>query len=369
MRTPRTLLAVFLVALCTTGQEKITARQAKMDSVYGADVKVTDSKGTVTEVPDAAIDYVHDNIFWAAAARPSHQDVKNSSGAELPPLFMAPDFRFSQIDTICVASAIDLRPDKTEPLNLSGRGPSVFLYGRPWNADTALAETFEGIGYKTVSCNPVSGTLEDLKTPSDEWLRKLEFGQSSWLFILAVEEAGTRYDAHGLIGNMGGDAVVSGYLFEKRAEGVSLVWRDKVVGVPAAYGKLYGQKERVKLLESEYAIADGINHLLVKFETRHKEIGNLSLWEIHAQTFDVTCNVLWTALNDALKDPENYEILQIDSSDMMAIYGVGKFKLVDFAILKSKESTCAMQIIETIHQPLRNPVGDLIKHVQASLSK
>jgi len=54
--------------------------------------------------------------FWVPAAWPKDRwEVP-------PPLFMAPEFRFSQIDTICVAPAIDLRADKTEPLNLSGPG-------------------------------------------------------------------------------------------------------------------------------------------------------------------------------------------------------------------------------------------------------
>ena len=57
--------------------------------------------------------------FWAPAAWP--KDTK----AEKEPIFMAPGLDFSQIDTICIAPTIDLRPDKTQPLLLSGPSPHV----------------------------------------------------------------------------------------------------------------------------------------------------------------------------------------------------------------------------------------------------
>ena len=41
------------------------------------------------------------------------------------PLFKAPEFRFSQVDTICVAPTIDVRPNDTQPLLLSGPNRSV----------------------------------------------------------------------------------------------------------------------------------------------------------------------------------------------------------------------------------------------------
>ena len=150
-------------------------------------------------------------FLWSPAAFPKEK-------VEPLPLFMDPEFRFSQVGTICLAPALDLRPDKSTPLSVSEQGPRL-NFQHIQSANQVMADIFKRIGYETGECNPVSATLSDLKAPSETWLRTLDFGQSSWLFIFAVEDVAT-------IGWSHVHAVVSGLLFEKRGASVRLVWRD-----------------------------------------------------------------------------------------------------------------------------------------------
>jgi hypothetical protein len=297
------------------------------------------------------------------------------------PIFMAPAFHFSDIDRICTAPTIDLRSDKDEPLLLSGSPPSSgFLRARHEAADDVLAHVLTGIGYETVHCNPVSAILDDLQAPPDSWLRKLDFGESRWLFIVAVEfvstPSGTSRRSIGL-----SHAVVSGYLFAKRADGAGLVWRDKVVGGDTnAVGGMWlgGSKSGVELVESERAIADGIVRLLGKFETRKKSMRRID-WNYapsrsETEDFDVTCSVLWAALNDTLKTSGKYEVIQIDNLDMMAIYTMGykSERRADSALLAAAEhDQCSMEVTDSPHQYKfgEENIKTLSKRVREALSK
>jgi uncharacterized protein (DUF1330 family) len=292
---------------------------------------------------------------------------------------MAPDFRFSQIDTICVPPVIDLRPNTSQRLALSGPNPSNHFLGVSHvTADEALANWFKHLGYKTVRCSQADATLDDLKTPSAAWMRTLDFGDSRWLFIVAVEYVSTPYgNLSRILGASTGlsHAVVSGYIFHKQADGGRLVWRDKVVGADfnRAGGQLLGRKGEVKLIESEYAIDWGVKILLAKFETRNKEIRLYENDKTQTEVFDVTCNMLWTALKDTLKSSGRYEIIQIDDSDMMAIYDMGSKERdrMDDAILRPEDNRCSMEITEAPHQ-YRLGVNDtksLSQRVHAALSK
>lgn len=296
--------------------------------------------------------------LWVPAARAKDRKEQKE------PLFMAQGFQFSQIDTICVAPTIDLRPDTTQPLYL----------GR--SSDFVLADLFKKLGYKTVHCNPVNVVLDDLTTPSDAWMRKLDFGESRWLFILAVEYTSTPYGRFGM--SMSAcHAVVSGYLFDKQAAGIKLVWRDKVVGSdndPTEWGPdpIFINKAQSKALQSERAVAFGAKLILAKFETRKGRIGFLGELT-RTETFDVTCQVLWTALNDTLKNSGYYDIIQIDTSDMMAIYAIGeKFgHRMDDTILRPKDNGCSMQITIPPREwaLTQNDAKSLSQRVHAVLSK
>ena len=225
-----------------------------------------------------------------------------------------------------------------------------------------------------MSCNPVDATLDELKTLPDAWLCKLDFGQSRWLFILAVEDIGTKASWAGTGG--AGYAVVSGYLFDKQAAGDKLVWRDRRVGRPCngfeGCKQLVGGKEETKLIESEISINDGARRLLATFETRNKRIQEYGREKVEA--FNITCNMLWTALNDALRNSGKYETLGIYDSDRMFVYAVHQGKIVTvgyrrigYIRLESDNNGCAMQITDTFPQRFLNDAGDLIKRVRESL--
>jgi hypothetical protein len=298
-------------------------------------------------------------------------------GEQRGPVFMAPDFQFSQIDTICIAPPIDLRADKTEPLYLSASGGKAphLLGERPITADVAVANWFNHLGYPTVGCNSVD-PLDDLRAPSDAWLSKLDFGQSRWLFILAVEYFSTPYGkSEALFGSQTNrsHAVVSGYLFAKQAAGGKLVWRDKVVGTDydPMGGSMMGRKSGVKGVESEQAIAIGVKILLSKFETRNKDIRLPD--KTYLEPFDVNCSALWPALNDVLKNSGKYDIIQIDDPDKMAIYsmGVKSEHRMDDAILRPNDNGCSMEITPAPSPRAMGPsdVKSLSQHVHAVLSK
>lgn len=327
--------------------------------------------------------------FWAPAAWP--KDTK----AEKEPIFMAPGLDFSQIDTICIAPTIDLRLDKTQPLLLSGPSPHVSSWSGkvpPISADDAIAGALKFFGYKTASCSLVIATLDDLKAPSDGWLRKLDFGDSQWLFVLAVEYVKTPYREHSNLWSRNGQAmgkshaVVSGYLFEKQPVGCRLVWRDKIIGVD------YGGREAkyvdaneagMELTQSEQAIKIGVDSILSGFDKRKKRV-----WYFHDNTeteiFDVTCHAVWAALKDTFKNPGMYEIIQSDDADMTLVYAhivadqhevyAAAQNRMEYAALRPRGNECSMQITGAGIASLGNSGnrGDarwLTERVRAALSK
>ena len=158
---------------------------------------------------------------------------KEKDSVEPAPVFMDPDFHFSQVSTICLAPGLDLRADKTEQLFLSERGPGPG-FEHSASADQYMAGVFGWMGYQTTECRPVTATLADLRAPSEEWLRSLDFGQSNWLFVLAVEDVRAKCGWIVGAGGMWGEtcALVSGVLFEKRSDAVRMVWRDRVAARP-----------------------------------------------------------------------------------------------------------------------------------------
>jgi hypothetical protein len=239
-------------------------------------------------------------LFSGLAARSQPQRVKNVQ------LYVAPGFQFSQIDTICITHPIDLRTDRTERIYLSGDdpAPNVKLGTRTgsfqpiidsekhsYSIQSRLALDFNKRGYDTVNCKPVNATLDDLKEPNESWIRKLDFGESRWLFLLAVEDATGTYNVKsnrvplGLMtggltnANYGrGSAFVSGYLFDKQS--ASLVWSSKEVCnrcVGGYKGEYKGSNAGAEFMERQEALLWAISGsfgLLDKFEKRKKHHEN-----------------------------------------------------------------------------------------------
>lgn len=310
--------------------------------------------------------------FFGSAAWPKHRTEQRG------PIFMAPGFSFGQIDTVCLAPPIDLRSDKTNPL-YGGLGTAP--------ADVALAKCFNRIGYPTVGCNPITATLDDLKSPSDAWLNKLDFGTSRWLFILYIEyfEPASYWKFSGSRRGVPAgaeNAVVSGCLFGKEGAGAKLLWRDRVVGTPSiapVEGTSVVPGFEVQVYESGHSINTGIETLLAKFEPRGRWKG-LRTPPTHTEDFDVACDVLWRTLNQVLKDSGRYDVMQTDDTDRMASYTIKHSKspwtvsaeFASDAILRPSGSGCSMEITPAPSRAAAAGAGDaksLFHRVRESLSR
>jgi len=308
-------------------------------------------------------------LFWSPLAFPKDKDKEMT---ERLPLFMDPEFQFSQVQTICLAPTLDLRTDKSLPL---------------FSIDTA--DRFKDMGHQTAKCDPVGGTLSlsDLTAPSGAILQKLDFGQSSWLFILAVEAV---EDAHKTTHTWSDVfTVVSGFLFEKNVDTVRLVWWNRAIGSSGDVnfpGLFWESNQKVREANRSTdigrSVGIGVNRLLAPFEPPSKKHPAL-YFAVHEDNFGESCDAVWTALKDALgHDPKKYNAALLDDANRMALYRVGHKKLPgilydeDDVVLKAQQGGCEMQIQLTTslhfgHHPtiLDDNWKDLIKHMRASLSK
>lgn len=94
----------------------------------------------------------------------------------------------------------------------------------------------------------------------------------------------------------------------------------------------------------------------------------------HKETFNVSCNELWRALKDTLRNSGKYGIIGIDNAEMTASYNIGgnlTGKRINSAVLNSKDNgaSCEMQIQTAYSGLANNDAGDLKKRVEASLAK
>jgi hypothetical protein len=94
----------------------------------------------------------------------------------------------------------------------------------------------------------------------------------------------------------------------------------------------------------------------------------------HKENYNVSCNELWRALKDALRNSGKYGIIAIDNDEMTASYNIGgnlTGKRVNSAVLNSKDNGagCEMQIQTAYSGLVNNDAGDLKKRVDDSLAK
>jgi hypothetical protein len=306
-------------------------------------------------------------ILWSP---PIHS--KEKELVEPVPLFMAPDFEFKQIDSICLAPALDLRLDKTAAFSLSESGPR-FNFSRIATADRALAGAFKGQGYGTSGCASVSATLEELRSPSDTWMRSLNFGKSNWLFVVGVESVNS--DAAWRLGG-NGYAVVSGFLFEKQAGSARLAWRDRALGV--FHQGVTGSKQALENGEDHLAVNIGIWRLISKFERRSR--GRPAGFVVDYENFDSPCDQVWNVLKDELRsDLKKYGGVRgvfLDETDKMALYTMYHITNPggheDHVVLRNHDGKCAMELTqeyETVNDGPTHDWNDLTKQMHATLAK
>lgn len=290
--------------------------------------------------------------------------------------FMAPDFEFKQIDTICTAPVLDLRSDKTAEFSPSERGPKVD-FSRVPTADQVVPQFLTTYKYQTTACPAVNATLNDLRSPSDAWLRSLNFGKSNWLLVVAVEYLQSEAS---WIGAGDGYAIVSGSLFEKQASSARLVWRDRVNGIFNPLGLLTGpSKSGVREAESYITVNTAIEHLIARFESRRSHPGGLNVaFTVDRQDFASPCDRAWSVLKDTLTgDPKKYRDVYLDEQDRMALFTMlhiftnSSGKNEDHVVLRSHEGKCTMEATQSYglmsgHSP---DWGDLTKQMRATLGK
>ncbi len=94
----------------------------------------------------------------------------------------------------------------------------------------------------------------------------------------------------------------------------------------------------------------------------------------HKEMYGVSCNELWRALKDTLRNSGKYGIISIADSEMTASYNIGgnlTGKRVNSAVLNSKDDGkgCELQIQTAFSGLANDDAGDLKKRVDESLAK
>lgn len=94
----------------------------------------------------------------------------------------------------------------------------------------------------------------------------------------------------------------------------------------------------------------------------------------HKDDYKVSCNELWRALKDTLRNSGKYGIISIDDAEMTASYNIGgnlTGKRINSAVLNSEDDgkSCEMQVQTAFSGYFSNDAGDLKSRVDASLAK
>lgn len=276
------------------------------------------------------------------------------------PFFMDPEFHFSEIDTVCLAPILDLRPDKTVEMTLDDPGINHIK-----SPNQSMADTFKYIGYPTATCNPVSATVADMTSPTDAFLQTLDFGPSQWLLVLAVE------DMNVVRGLDEVRVVVCASLFRKRPGGPKLVWHDRWVGRSDSEVMMFKRNESIRI-NGALSLNDGIDHLVCEFEMRTKKRPMMG-FVVDQEHFDSSCDVVWSALNDAFsKDPRRYHVAFTQSSQFMAIFISFRASAMgneDRVVLRPGGTACSMEFTQSYLWQETNDWIDLSKQIRASLPR
>ncbi len=93
----------------------------------------------------------------------------------------------------------------------------------------------------------------------------------------------------------------------------------------------------------------------------------------HKDHYAVSCDVLWRAVKDAIRNSGKYGIIGIDNEEMSASYNIGGTlggKRTNSVVLnRTSESTCEMQTQTAYTGLTHNDAGDFKERVQKSLAK
>jgi hypothetical protein len=96
-----------------------------------------------------------------------------------------------------------------------------------------------------------------------------------------------------------------------------------------------------------------------------------SFAKTHKDEYTVSCNVLWSAVKDTLRNSGKYGILSISDSEMVASFNIGGAfgKRSNSVVLNTKGTGCEMQLQSAYSGWQNNDAGDFKKRVDESLAK
>jgi hypothetical protein len=93
----------------------------------------------------------------------------------------------------------------------------------------------------------------------------------------------------------------------------------------------------------------------------------------HKDNYSVSCDVLWPAVKDAVRNSGKYGILGIDNNEMSISYVIGGTlggKRINSVVLnRNGEKACEMQTQTAYSGLIHNDAGDFRQRVDASLAK
>ena len=93
----------------------------------------------------------------------------------------------------------------------------------------------------------------------------------------------------------------------------------------------------------------------------------------HKFNYSVSCDVLWPAVKDTVRNSGKYGIIAIDNAEMTASYNIGGAlggKRINSAVLnRIGENACEMQVQTAFSGLAHNDAGDFKKRVDQSLAK
>jgi hypothetical protein len=94
----------------------------------------------------------------------------------------------------------------------------------------------------------------------------------------------------------------------------------------------------------------------------------------HKDTFNVSCNELWRAVKDTLRNSGKYGIIAIDDKELTASYNIGgnlTGKRINSAVLNDQNNGagCELQVQTAYSGLVNNDYGDFKKRVDDSLTK
>ncbi len=101
--------------------------------------------------------------------------------------------------------------------------------------------------------------------------------------------------------------------------------------------------------------------------------GPAAFAKTHRDTFPVSCDVLWPAVKDAMRNSGKYGIVGIDNTEMTVSYVIGGFlggkRLNSVVLNRQGDNACEMQTQTAFSGLAHNDAGDFKKRVRQSLAK